>query len=642
MCALLLWLLLALWVAPSSGMCGSESAIIGAYELGQIFEFQFAAGGTATLSVTQSLSSVRADESPVRWSRWPQLPLSAGRAAVTAPSQADDVLNIMLCTEADLENNILTFPSMSALCAATDLASRCSAFKRLENNGNLSVVLPITDATVLHMIFAACSSSPQRLTATWNCENPGGEALPTGQIPLKSWTITFGAIWATCAGLLAINLAHASMFFAPPPAWTSAQLAAEAGDGDEALRDPQLHGAVRLLHWGLLGTAAAFSVEGFIGSAYWKTVSRTCHDVPSLAVSDIFAWDIASALLVGLIMLVSRGWQVTRLHLERKEYSALGGLIMLYLVAWLSWQFFASVTSLFLLMLAYVLMLRYTFASSAWSLRLLLTFNNFSQTVRNALGTAPAGGAADEDAVRGEYTPLTGGAGPTERPAWRWPWSRAPVVARTSGQPDTPRAEVDGADVSVIDGGLSARQIRFMRIFRIVAGVYISVDMIAELATDVLPSSSAVPWVGYSTQIIAAFVSWAFLAWTFRAQADPAASPLFDPRGYLETSPLTAELLGDEARGTGGADLRWGYAGRIGGDDDDDALAASNAAARAASILVASSAAASRARSTTAEQVVFISPGDQGQGSYVLAEQLPVTERRDDTADPAGWGRAAV
>jgi hypothetical protein len=604
-------------------------------ELGQIYSFQFAAGGTASVYVEQSIPS--SDASPGVSRRRLSLP-EGGRALQSLPPSLD----ILLCSESDLENNILTFSSVSSICNALDLDSRCSAYAKLVNNGNHTFALTVNSATTLHIIYVGCAGVSQHLSASWNCQNPGGEALPAGQIPLKSWSLSFGAIWATGAGLLALNLAHASTFFAPPPSWASAQLAAAAGNGDEALRDPQLNNAVRHLHWGLLCTAAAFCAEGFIGNVLWVHLSRTCYNAPDLDVTHMIAWDFASALLVGLIMLISRGWQVTRLHLERSEYSSLAGLLALYVIAWLSWQFFTSVTSLFLLMLAYVLMLRYTFASSAWSLRLLTTFTTFSRSVRNAVHRdAQRADAGVADARLGEYAPLNGSAPSAPRPAWRWPWSREPIVARTSAQPDTPREEEEAA-VSLTDGGLSSRQIAFMRKFRIVAGLYITIDMVAELATDVLPSSDSAPWVGYSTQIIAALSSWIFLAWTFRAQADPAASPLFDPRGYLETSPLTAELLGEDARGAA-AHARWGYAGRIGGDDEDDATTAANAAARAASILAASSAAASRGR--PADQVVVVTPGDQGaQGSYVLAEELvqpPPECDLEHSSELVGYNRRA-
>jgi hypothetical protein len=270
------------------GMRGSTKLTVGPNVVGSFYDFGFLAGGFASLSASQSAAG--GDASAFMW--------------------------VLLCSDAQVDADILRFASARELCAA-DLSGACSARAALggggAGNGSAwSVLLPVRADETLHFVYAACSSAgaAQTLEASWNCENPGGEALPAGFIPLKALTVGFGAAWAAAAGALAVGVGAAQGLLAPPRAWAAAAAAAARGAGDEALLEPQLARAARPLHAALAAAAAAFAAQGFLGGALWAAVSRAGAVPLALNAANVLVWDAASALLLGTVMALARGWQV--------------------------------------------------------------------------------------------------------------------------------------------------------------------------------------------------------------------------------------------------------------------------------------------------------------------------------------------
>jgi hypothetical protein len=82
-------------------------------------------------------------------------------------------------------------------------------------------------------------------------------------------------------------------------------------------------------------------------------------------------------MVLSLLLLVSRGWQITRPNLDINELRHHSFMVISYVFVWLLYQLFGGLILLFLLVLVYVLILRYLFASVSWRLRLLSTFGAY-------------------------------------------------------------------------------------------------------------------------------------------------------------------------------------------------------------------------------------------------------------------------
>ena len=280
----------------------------------------------------------------------PSLSPPAGSFALTLSLTGanDTLLQGLLCTDSELDNNVLSYPDAGSLCsaaAAGQLATACTGSALLRNSGDAAWQFshPVSSASTLHFVFAACAttSASMGVAGTWDCVNPGGENLPAGEIPLKALTRGFGIAWAVLTGLYLLNLT-----------WVRATVVAKPEGELLALEDAQLASPIRPLHFALLLPPALFCAEGFVGAAYWRSLSAAgVGDLP-LALGDAGAWDAASVALLTVVVALSRGWQVTRLHLSGGEWQSTGVLLFAYLGAWMWWSFVPSFLSLFALFLA--------------------------------------------------------------------------------------------------------------------------------------------------------------------------------------------------------------------------------------------------------------------------------------------------
>lgn len=589
-------------------MRGSIDFIADSFEVGQYYSFVFAPGGTLDLQVSASyMGSLSSKDPPFVWAA--------------------------LCTTSELNSDILdNFNSGRDLCKAfgpnsTNAQKRCSVSRVLltgiDGGSNWTLTGASAPVGTTHFVFAGCAEyaddpkngqPTQQVSASWHAVNAGGEELPANEIPLKTLTVGFGGAWAAALGLFALNLAYARARYAPPADW-----AAAFGSDPALAAEPQLASPVRPLHYALLVPPALFVVEAFVGSAYWHRMSASGVSDAGLSAGDMVSWDVASAALMCVVLALARGWQVTRLRLTPIEHRAAGGLLALYLVAWASWAYSASFLSLFMLMLSYVCMLRYAFASLSWGMALLAQFRSLAASIRHAAGGAVARGggsyAGGDDAEsyqqQGGAWPANvperdGAAAPALSPSWLARARAALGVSAPAGAHMQYAAlgdstgEVAHPEPAVVDGGLAAVQFRFLRQFRLLAAAYLSVSLLSELAQDMTSTVSGYLWVGYCFQELAAFALWAYLAHLFRGRADPRESPLFDPRGYLGTS---FEGLLPEHRALF-------VAGAGGGGSYGDTP--SHAAAVAYAVSLAAEHDGSRAGATRPGGVVLLHPDDGG------------------------------
>lgn len=128
--------------------------------------------------------------------------------------------------------------------------------------------------------------------------------------------------------------------------------AADAGDGPRALSP------VRALHWALLAVLVFFVLDSAARSAFLTGVSAAGEYSDASLSAVVVAGDVSSAAVVALLLLVSRGWQITRLHLDRNERRYVVFLSVLYGTACAVYQAFGGLFLLFFLAIAYFLLLR--------------------------------------------------------------------------------------------------------------------------------------------------------------------------------------------------------------------------------------------------------------------------------------------
>ena len=380
------------------------------------------------------------------------------------------------CTEDELTNNLLAnYASPKALCAASDAELRgvCSAYARTPAasasapagspapptaNGTLLVSAAVT----MDLLYAICPDaaatdmSSMLLTAAWHATNPGGEELPRGEIPLKQQELDFGVAWCVLGAAWAANLAYAT---------------ARRGAGAEQ---------ARAVHAYLLLPPLFFSLEGFIGAVYWRRVSASGLDDLPLSLADTFSWDVASSVLVYLIMRLARGWQITRPRLTALEERNVALLALFYLLSWGAWQYSYSILSLFSLLFSYALILHYAAASAAWSLRLLQVFRSFAES----LGIARAGSSGSGSGS---------GSGAASLPQSATAYQSLGGAEEGGASSAGPAGAEEPEDGAVVDGGLSGRQVAFLSTFRYVFIAYLSADMLCEIASDLLFART--PWV---------------------------------------------------------------------------------------------------------------------------------------------------
>jgi hypothetical protein len=147
-----------------------------------------------------------------------------------------------------------------------------------------------------------------------------------------------------------------------------------------AARVGQLQGLIppiRTLHGALMLIPAFFIVNAGVLRHYFMQASETGVFDTATGMSSIVVSDLATALVLLIVMLLSRGWQITRLNVDKHEFRHVFFITCAYILVYASWEVAGGFFLLFLLVLIYVLMLRYIFASLSFRLTLLRGFRNY-------------------------------------------------------------------------------------------------------------------------------------------------------------------------------------------------------------------------------------------------------------------------
>jgi len=162
------------------------------------------------------------------------------------------------------------------------------------------------------------------ISSNFHSYNPGGEELSMGEIPLKTMSPQFLAVWLVGFFIFAANLVYAALFFRVTKVVT--------------------------LHFVLCLPPLFFAFEGLVGWQYWNSVSKSGVDNLSLSVVDVLLWDVASSINMLLVVRLARGWSITRPSLTYSENRVTFLLVVGYLFFWGYWQYSNSIAGLFALL----------------------------------------------------------------------------------------------------------------------------------------------------------------------------------------------------------------------------------------------------------------------------------------------------
>jgi hypothetical protein len=187
---------------------------------------------------------------------------------------------------------------------------------------------------------------------------------------------------------------------------------------------------------------------------------------------------------------------------------------------------------LFLLILVYVLFLRYLYSSVAFSIWLLRLFRaRFVRDTDDAptqAGPTPALDANIQQRATAESLPDG-----SQEAAPAFDAESATRDQPVTAQPFIPRGP-----------HLTDRQIAIFGWFRTIVASYLTGTILIQLWT--ILSTVSLPWIAYMLQQGMAAVMVFFLAVMFRARLNSAGSPLYDPAGYIG-APTQRLLDPDEA-----------------------------------------------------------------------------------------------
>jgi hypothetical protein len=301
----------------------------------------------------------------------------------------------------------------------------------------------VSQATYLHYLFVSCTNLDLELDVDYHFVNPGGEELSSGEIPYKKLSLGLLLAWASIAGVILLNLAVVRCL------WRSEPL--PPLEGLSPLIDPSWLNLspVRGLHWALLAVPVLSLINNGITRAYFLDASETGHYNNVAGIAGLMAGVMEAAALLTIILLLARGWQITRLSLDRNETRHVFFVVVIFCVGSAAFQLVGGLFFMFLLVLTYVLMLRYVFASVSWKLRLLGAFRLYS---RRWFGALPPGDGLADDRAAGANSLLA-----VEEDDYQGDWlSRGRRGGRADAESgDADRAAIRNNTVYVADGRAS-------------------------------------------------------------------------------------------------------------------------------------------------------------------------------------------
>ena len=254
---------------------------------------------------------------------------SAPLAPATPPcAQHDTLRGVMQLTDAG---------NLPACLAGLTYAGRCDVPPVRVHDGAHAQLLVDRDA-LLTLVFVNCGDERvSALGVDYVLLNPGGQNLPTAEAPLPAVYLAFALVWAlmsaACGSVLYVRRLHCTP-----------------------------------LHGPLLSVPLLKVVHMAVAQAKWSALSRLgVRNVP-LDMTLVVVLTVSQVNFLGMLLLLSRGWHVSRTSLGAPERNSL--LLSLALLASLYFVYHLwSPRSFFALAVAYVCVLGFALSSVSYGLR---------------------------------------------------------------------------------------------------------------------------------------------------------------------------------------------------------------------------------------------------------------------------------
>lgn len=382
----LLAALAALTVTSVDAMKGFDTLEVGGFVFGRWDTFGFLSGGHMSLDMQLLLPNQFSNE---------------------------DFTWILVCNSAEVDA-VLSL-DQDEICNAQTFQGACFAVAAFGNGnatalpiGNLvtwSVDKDVSVADTYYFLAASCTPYEMDFTLQWHYTNPGGEELSSEQIALKPSTVAFVIMWLMALAFICVTSGYA--WYKGRPFVESAraealglsnQGRASSSDTEEAIT---LASPVRRIHYAMIFTPMLAVITTAIYRSFMLDASATGTLNTGLHTGAQLVSDAGATALMCIILLVSRGWQVTRLSLAGNEIRHVVFLTSLYLLSILLWQSFTGFITLTAIIVVDVFLVRYVFASVSWRLRMLRSFRDYVRTLFGSNGAGGGGGAALGSAYQG-------------------------------------------------------------------------------------------------------------------------------------------------------------------------------------------------------------------------------------------------
>lgn len=272
----------------------------------------------------------------------------------TMPPQENVSLYICTDKEYDLLNSYLD-PDELNFCSNPTSYCEYGGDHRLEVTN-----YRVASKNRYHFVLVQCGPKepPAKARVQYTLLNPGGEQLPLGEIPLPKLYILVTCVWAILVGVCGI-------------VW---------------MRNKE---HVVLLH-GLLCSVAVFKLAVvMIALCYWHIYQITGEDIVQLKYLQSFIYALSETAFFCSLLLISKGWRITRSNLPPSEIRTISVALVLLLSTLLFFSFYNDGYYFLSLMIMYFFMLPKIFTSITRNTRALHTHMLLARYANVELNTIP-------------------------------------------------------------------------------------------------------------------------------------------------------------------------------------------------------------------------------------------------------------
>eukprot|EP00026_Physarum_polycephalum_P003808 Phypoly_transcript_03824.p1 GENE.Phypoly_transcript_03824~~Phypoly_transcript_03824.p1 ORF type:complete len:766 (+),score=217.76 Phypoly_transcript_03824:263-2299(+) len=211
-----------------------------------------------------------------------------------------------------------------------------------------------------HLVIVQCGGDKPILKADvqYTLLNPGGQQLPLGEIPLPDLYIVITCIWALLVGLFGFVWMKNRQYIV------------------------MLHGLLSAV--GVLKLAVVI-----VALCYWHTFKSTGRDIVQLKYLQSFIYALSETAFFCSLLLISKGWRITRSNLPPSEIRTISVALVLLLSTLLFFSFYNDGYYFLSLMIMYFFMLPKIFTSITRNTRALHTHMLLARYANIELNTEP-------------------------------------------------------------------------------------------------------------------------------------------------------------------------------------------------------------------------------------------------------------